>query len=104
LWSWQRAQPERQAQEHRPGRRRAVDRVLDQVLLGDRAALVGHDVVAQETGRDLLRVGGVGQQVAGQLLGQEPVERHVLAVGLEHPVAPQPHLAPASVWIPFVSA
>ena len=36
---------------------------------------------------------GVGQQVAGELLDRELVERHVAVEGVDHPVAPPPHVA-----------
>ena len=35
---------------------------------------------------------GAGQQVAGDLLDQEPVERLVAVEGGDHPVAPGPHV------------
>ena len=36
---------------------------------------------------------GIGQQVAGELLDCEPVERHVAVEGVDHPIAIRPHLA-----------
>ncbi len=83
----------RQAEEDGRGRRGAVDRVLDEILLGDRAALVARHVVAVETARDLLALGRVREEVSRDLLGEEAVEGHAVAEGCEHPVPPQPHLA-----------
>ena len=57
------------------------------------AAFVGRDVAAVEAGGDLLVERGVGQQVAGELLDGELVERHVPVEGLDDPVAIGPHLA-----------
>ena len=73
----------------------AVDHVFDQILFGNRAALEVDHVVAIETGGDLVVRGGVGQQVAGELLDREAVERHVVVEGADHPVAPGPHVAMA---------
>ena len=71
----------------------AVAGVEDQVLLGDGAAFVGRDVAAVEAGGDLLVERAVGQQIAGQLLDRELVERHVAVEGVDDPVAIGPDLA-----------
>lgn len=84
---------EREPEEHRTRRRRAIDGVLDQILLGDRAAFVRRDVIAQESRRDARRVRRIRQQVSGDLLGQELVEGHPVAERREHPIAPRPHLS-----------
>ena len=47
-----------------------------------------------ESGRDALRLRGVGQQVAGKLLDGEFIERQVLVERLDHPIAIRPHRAP----------
>ena len=48
-------------------------------------------MVAVEAGGDLLVERRVRQQVAGELLDRELVERHVAVEGVDHPVAPAPH-------------
>ena len=73
----------------------AVGVVVDEVLRGDGAALVCVHVVPLETGRDELGVGRVRQEVTGQLLQDELVVGQVVVEGLDHPVAPEPHVAAA---------
>ena len=89
---------ERQAKERGAHRGRAVHRVFQQVFRVDRPALVARHVRAVEAARRLLLHGGVRDQVAGHLLHHEAVVGHVVAEGLEHPVAPEPHL-PAVVLV-----
>ena len=84
--------PQGQPHPHRAGRRHAIYHVLDQELLGDDAALAVLAVVAVEGGGDLLLQGRVGEHVAGDLLDGELIERHVVVVGVDHPVAVAPHL------------
>ena len=83
---------ERQAKERGAHGGRAVHRVFQQVLRIDRPALVARHVRAVEAARRLLLHGGVRDQVARHLLHHEAVVGHVVAEGLEHPVAPEPHL------------
>ncbi len=64
----------------------------------DAALLVEHRV-AVETRGDLLVEGGAGQQVAGELLDREPVERHVGVEGADHPVAVRPDAALAVLLV-----
>ena len=66
----------------------AIGVVVDEVLLGDGAALVGVHVVALEPGGDELGIGAPGQEVAGQLLHQEAVVGQVVVEGLDDPIAP----------------
>ena len=68
---------QRQAQPDGRGRVDAVDDVLDGVLLGDDAPFAVAAMVAVEAGRDLLVERRAGQQVAGELLDRELVERQV---------------------------
>ena len=77
---------QRQPHPHRARRRHPIDHVLDQELLGDDAALAVLAVVAVEGGGDSLLEGGVGEHVAGDLLDGELIERHVVVVGVDHPV------------------
>ncbi len=70
-----------------------IARVVDQVLLGDGPSLIGGHVAAVEARGNLLVEGVPGEQVAGELLDGEPVERHVLVEHADHPVAVGPHLA-----------
>ena len=71
----------------------AVAGVEDFVFLVDDAAFVGGDVAAAEAGGDLLLQRGVGEQVAGELLDDELVERHVVVEGADDPVAVGPDFA-----------
>ena len=87
LWSWHSAQPMRRAEpgdRHRP---HAVGGVLGQVLLRLGAALAGHHVQAVEAGGDELLGRRVGQQVAGELLDRELVERLVAVERVDDVVA-----------------
>jgi hypothetical protein len=85
------AAAERQAQPDGGGRLDAVGDIFDGVFFGDDPALGVAAVVAIEAGRDLLVERRTGQQVPGDLLDRELVERHVSVEGLDHPVAPPPH-------------
>ena len=80
----------------------AIDDVLDGVLFGDDAAFGVGAMIAIEAGGDVLLERGIGQQIAGQLLDRELIERQVAVVGLDHPIAPPPHVAvavdPGSRW------
>ena len=71
----------------------AVGGVVGEVLLDDRAAFIGRRVAALEAGGDALLFGGVGEQVAGELLECELVEGLIAVEGLHDPVAVRPHLA-----------
>ena len=71
----------------------AVRRVDGQVLLGNRASLVGAHAGADEAGGDPLVAGGLRQQVSGNLLAREPIERLVAVEGADHPVAVGPDAA-----------
>ena len=78
------------------------DAVRDAVLaefLRDRSAFEGHAVDPVVRRSHFLVQGRIGQQVAGQLLREEPVVGHVAVQGLEDPVAPRPgeHLLVARV-------
>ena len=81
----------------------AVGDVLEAVFLIDDTALGIDDVVAGEAGGDQrvesrgAEIGagraecGVGQQVAGDLFGDETVVREIGVEGVDHPIAPAPH-------------
>ena len=80
--------------QHRLAERvHAVEHRLHPELFRVDAALFVDHRVAQEPGGDLLLLGGIGQQIAGQLLDQEPVVAHVLIQGVDHPIAPEPDFA-----------
>ena len=64
----------------------AVDQAVDAELLGVRTALLVEHRVAQEPGRHALGFGGLGQQVAGDLLDQEAVVGQVPVERVDHPV------------------
>ena len=70
-----------------------VDDVADIDFLFDRAPLAGRDVAAVEAGGDHLVGRRIGQQVAGELFDDEPVERLVGVEGVDDPVAIGPGLA-----------
>ena len=70
----------------------AVHRRLDAKLLRVGTALLVDQRVAVEGAGDELRLLRVGQEVAGDLLGGEPVERQVVVERLDHPIAVRPHL------------
>ena len=75
------------------GRGHAIDDVEIEILgLDDAAFVAGHDV-AVKAARDLLLDGGLGQQIAGDLLNGELAERHVRVEGVHDPFAPEPHVA-----------
>ena len=71
----------------------AVSGVVGEVLLDDRAAFVGRRVATLEAGGDALFFGRIREQVAGELLDRELVERLVAVERLHDPVAVRPHLA-----------
>ena len=85
---------DRQAEPDRRRRVDAVDDRLDAELLLVDAALVVGQRVAVEAGGQLLREAGAGQQVAGQLLDGELVERQVAVEGADDPVAVAPGVRP----------
>ena len=76
-----------------PDRTRGVYPVDENIKVSlvfvDAGFLVEHRV-AVEPGRHLLRGSGVGEQVAGDLLDSELIERHVLVQGANYPVAITP--------------
>ena len=86
---------EGQAQPGQAGGLDAVDHGLDPPFLGDRAALAGQPVVPVEAGGDELVAVRLGQEVAGDLLDGELIERQVPVERADHPVAPGGHVAAA---------
>ena len=72
---------DREAEPDGRGRLDAIDDILDAILLVDDAGFVGHHVIAIEAGRDLLIERRIGQQVAGELLDGELIERQVRVEG-----------------------
>ena len=87
--------PHRQAHERGGGRLDAIDDVLDLILVGNRPTLEVDHVVAIEARRHLLIARRVRQQVAGELLDRELIERQVAVERVDDPVAPRPHAAVA---------
>ena len=83
----------RQAEPDLRGGLGAIARVQDQVLLGDHPPFAGGDVAAVEAGADQLIERAIGQQVAGELLDRELIERHVPVESIDHPIAIRPVLA-----------
>ena len=86
---------QRLPQPHRRGGLDAVGAVLGEELFRDHAALFVDHGVAVKPGGDPLFERRVRQQVAGNLLDGELVERQVAVEGRDDPVAPRVHLAVA---------
>ena len=87
--------PHGQAEEGLARGGHPVGRVLDQILLLDRPALVGDHVVAVEPRRDARALVRVRQEVPRKLFHHEAVVGQVPVVGVDDPVPPGPHVAPA---------
>ena len=71
----------------------AVGDVFDAVFFLDDAALGIDDVVAREAGGDALLEGGLRQEIARDLFGDEAIVGEIGVEGVDHPVAPAPHRA-----------
>ena len=84
---------ERQPHKHRAGRDDAVHHIPHADFLDDRSAFVGRHVAAVEACRHQLVRRSLGQQVTGQLFGQELVVRQIPVEGIDDPVTVRPHLA-----------
>ena len=78
MWSWHSAHPSRAAQPHGAERAHAVGAVLREVFLGLKPAFGRRAVQAVVGRRDPLLDGRVRQQVSGDLLARELVERFVV--------------------------
>ena len=89
----------RQAQKDGAEGPDAIVHVLDPVLLGCDAAFDGEAVVAVEGGGDLLIEGRVGQQITGELLGDELIEGHVLLKRADDPIPPGPLIVRSVVLV-----
>ena len=71
----------------------AVDDAFDAELFGIGATfLVGHGMT-EEAGGDVVVLGGVGEEIAGDLADDEVVVGHVVVHGLHDPVAVEVHFA-----------
>ena len=98
--------PQGQGEPGCPGGLEPIHHVLGLPLLIDGPELGVEPVVPVEPRGHLLPEGGVGEEVAGQLLEGELVERHVGVERLDHVVPPAPHgapgiaLKPAAVGVP----
>ena len=93
MWSWQRAQPDGEAQPDGAGGLDPIDRIFQKIFVGDGAAFVAGHVVSMEPTGDQLFDGRIRQKIARELFDGESIERHVLAEGVEDPVAIGPDLA-----------
>ena len=87
------ATAEGQPQPDRPHRIDPVDHVIDAGLLGIAASLAIRHVIAMEGGGQSLVGGGVGQQIASELLTRERGVIDPRVEALHHPVAPGPVVA-----------
>ena len=83
----------RQSEHHGAHRVGAVDTVPREDFVVDRPVFVGGDVQPVESRGDAVAVGGAGQQVAGELPGDELVVGQVVVDRVDDPVAVGPHLA-----------
>jgi hypothetical protein len=83
----------REAEPRDADRIDAIGDVLDAIFLFDDAAFGIDDVIAKETGGNALVERGIGEQVPGDLLGDELVVGEIAVEALDHPVAPAPHRA-----------
>ena len=79
-----RAEPDRSEGVH------AVDYLLVMILERIRAGFDVERSIPLKAGRNLLSERGSRQEVAGELLDREAVERHVLVERVDHPIAPRP--------------
>ena len=93
LWSWHWAQAERRSH---PDLHRGIDPIDDrrdpELLVVDAALGVDHRVAMEARG-DALVDSRVGEQVAGNLLDRELIERQVAVEGVDDPVAIRPDRA-----------
>ena len=69
----------------------AVGDVFGVIFGFDDATFSGEDVIAIEAGGDFLAESGIGEEVSGELFGEELVPGHVVEEGVDDPVAPGPH-------------
>ena len=90
---------DRQPQPDRGGGLEPVHGVFDLILIRVGAVLGVASMVAVEARRDALGQGRVGKQVSRELLDRELVEGHVVVEGVDHPIAPAPHIARAVVLV-----
>ena len=70
-----------------------VHDVVDAVFFRDGSAFSVNGMIAEESGGELLFVGGVGQEVACDLPNGEIIEGEIAIEGVGDPVAPRPHRA-----------
>ena len=74
------------------GRFHSIDHRLHKpFLLNETALSVQAMITVEATRHDLIRC-GIGQHVARELFDGKLVEREVAVEGIDHPVAPRPHL------------
>ena len=81
--------------ESKKNRRDGVDsvgHVFDSVLLLDDPTFGVVSLIAQKARGDLLFQAGIRKQIPCELLGEKLVVWHVLAIGVDHPITPRPHL------------
>ena len=70
-----------------------VHDIVDAVFFGDGSAFAVDGMVSEESGGELLLVGGIGKEVACNLPDREIIEREIAIDCIGDPVAPGPHRA-----------
>src|SRR5437899_11475737 len=65
--------------------------VSDAEFLLDHAAFLGLEMQTIEGSGEALLFGGIGQEIAGKLPSDEFIERQVLVVSFDNPIAVRPH-------------
>ena len=83
----------RKAEEYRRDGVDTIGHILDAVLFLDDASFGVVPLVSEKSGGDLLLQVGLWEQIPCELFGEESIVGHVVAEGLDNPIAPGPHLA-----------
>src|SRR5262245_19913076 len=84
--------PDRETEEHRRHGLYAIHGILREILHGNDASFGIAAMIAVESRGDLLLDGRIRQQIAGDLLDREAVERLVAIECVNDPITPSPHV------------
>ena len=88
---------DRQAEPNRADRVDAVDRFLETLFTSFDSGFAVLRAIAEQAGSDPLFDSCVRQEITGDLLDGELVERHVAVEGIDHPMTPAPGVGPQRV-------